>query len=220
MKDLVIVGVGGFAREVHQLLEDFGPQNSSYNFIGFLDDNREHHGREVHGFPVLGDVAWLKEHGGVAVAIGIGGTVVKRRIVKRIQSSCANSFATLIHPSARIGNRVAIGEGTIICAGSIATTDISIGKHVILNLDCTVGHDAHIGAYVTVAPSVNISGAVVVGAGCDLGTGSTIIQGINIGHWSVVGAGAVVVKDVPPNVTAVGMPAKPIKERAEGWHEE
>lgn len=220
MKDLVIVGVGGFAREVHQLMEDFGLQNSLYNFIGFLDDNPEYHNKEVHGFPVLGGVSWLRDHGDAAVAVGIGSTSVRRRIVQRIQASCANSFATLVHPSARIGNRVAIGEGTIVCAGTIVTTDVSIGKHVVLGTGSTVGHDAHFDDYVTVAPSVTISGAVNVGAGCDLGTGSTIIQGINIGHWSVVGAGAVVVKDVPPNVTAVGMPAKPIKERAEGWHEE
>ncbi len=117
-----------------------------------------------------------------------------------------------------VGNRIELGEGTIICAGDRLATELSVGDHVQLNLDCTVSHDSFLRDFVTVAPGVNISGAVTVGEGCDLGTGAAIIQGVSIGHWSVVGAGAVVVRDLPANVTAVGAPAKPIKERPEGWH--
>ena len=106
-----------------------------------------------------------------------------------------------------------IGDGSIICAGTIATVDIEIGKHVIVNLDCTIGHDAKLEDYVTVYPSVNISGFVTVGEETEIGTGTQIIQGIKIGRESIIGAGAVVLKELPEKCTAVGSPAKVIKFR-------
>ena len=120
-------------------------------------------------------------------------------------------FATLIDPLAIISDRVQIGVGCIVCAGSILTVDITIGNHVIINLDCTLGHDVIIGDYVTVYPSVNISGNVEIGGEAELGTGTQIIQGKQIGKQSIIGAGAVVVKDIPEKCTAVGSPAKPIR---------
>ena len=104
-----------------------------------------------------------------------------------------------------------IGEGTIICAHSILTVNIEIGKHVIINLDCTVGHDAILQDFVTLYPSVNVSGITNIGRCSELGTGVQIIQAKMVGNYSIVGAGAVIVKDIPDKCTAVGSPAKPIK---------
>jgi sugar O-acyltransferase (sialic acid O-acetyltransferase NeuD family) len=129
-------------------------------------------------------------------------------------------FPTLLHPLAWIGNRISIAMGTVVCAGSMLTTDLRLGAHTIVNLDCTIGHDCEIADFVTFAPSVNVSGAVTILEGCDIGTGACLIQGIRVGEWSVLGAGAVATQDVPANVTAVGVPAKVIKERTPGWHEE
>ncbi len=86
-------------------------------------------------------------------------------------------FATIVDPSVILSKRVVIGEGTIICAGTIVTVDISIGKHVIINLDCTLGHDDVIEDFVTIYPSVNVSGNVRVGECSEIGTGVQIIQG-------------------------------------------
>ena len=93
--------------------------------------------------------------------------------------------------------------------------DVTIGSHVIINLDCTVGHDAVINDFVTLYPSVNVSGSTVLGECVEIGTGCQIIQGIAIGEGTIVGAGAVVVKELPRECTAVGSPAKPIKFHAE-----
>ena len=216
MTDLVLFGTGGFAREVLQVALDANEDQPRWNVLGFLDDDRKAHGAHVHDLPVLGGAEWAAGHPEVAVAIAIGGTAARRRIAHRLAGT---RFATLIHPRAWVGRRVEIGEGAIVCAGTAVTTDVVLGRHVILNLNCTVGHDAHLRDFVTAAPTVNVSGNVTVGDGCDLGTGSTIIQGIEIGAWSIVGAGATVVRDLPPNVTAVGSPARPIKERPMGWHE-
>ncbi|UKL29997.1 NeuD/PglB/VioB family sugar acetyltransferase protein [Bacillus phage PK1] len=221
MKKIVIFGSGGFAREVHQIIDDINFHielaNIQYEFLGFLDGNAENHGKEVHGYPVLGGINWLVENPSVEVVVAIGNPAVKRKVVSEIKSRTSNSFVTLIHPSVIIGQNVTVGEGSVLCANTTITTDISIGEHVILNLDCTVGHDAVIEDYVTAAPSVNVSGNVRVGEGCDLGTNSVVIQGKEIGEWSIVGAGAVVIRDVPANTTSVGNPSKVIKEREEHW---
>ena len=89
--------------------------------------------------------------------------------------------------------------------------NISIGCHVIINLDCTIGHDAIINDFATLYPSVNVSGITNIGHAAELGTGMQIIQGKKIGNYSIIGAGAVVVRDIPDKCTAVGSPARPIK---------
>lgn len=220
MKNLVIFGTGGMAREAHQIVEDINLVSPTLNFLGFLDGNHEHHANEVHGYKVLGDIDWLvqTEVKDVFVVIAVGNTSAKRKIVESIKQKTNARFITLVHPRAWIGNRVTIGEGSIICAGTLITTDITVGNHVIVNIGSTLTHDVIIEDYVTIAPTVNVSGSVRVGEGSDLGTGSTIIQGKSIGEWSIVGAGAVVVRDVDANVTAVGAPAKAIKSRPVDWH--
>ena len=183
-------------------------------FLGVLDDNTQNHGMLVHDYEVLGGIDWLYANPGVEVVVAIGNPVIKRKIIAEIKNGVKDvRFATLIEPNALIGDYVSIGEGSIICAGTIVTTDIKIGNHVTINLDCTIGHDAIIEDYCTIAPSVNVSGNVLVKEGTDIGTGSTIIQGVNIGEWSIIGAGAVVIREVPTNTTSVGNPSRVIKER-------
>ena len=106
---------------------------------------------------------------------------------------------------------VSFGKGCIICLSNVLTVNIQIGDFVIANLDCTVGHDAIIEDFVTLYPSVNVSGNVHIETCVEVGTGTNIIQGKKIGEHSILGAGSVVVKDIPANCTAVGAPAIPIK---------
>ncbi|MEQ8459902.1 MAG: acetyltransferase [Sandaracinaceae bacterium] len=216
--DILIWGTGGFAREVLQIALDCGEAGDPRQVVGFLDGDEGRHGQLVHGLPVLGGADWLRGRDDVSVVIGVGNPVVRRKIAFELAEATDAKFATLQHPRAWVGRNVAIGDGSILCAGVQVTCDISLGRHVILNLNTTVGHDAVIGDFVTVAPGVSISGAVRCGEGTDLGTGSSLIQSVEIGAWSVVGAGSVVVKPIPANVTAVGVPAKVIKQRESGWH--
>lgn len=209
---IVIFGASGFAREVHQIIRDINRRQPTWEFEGFVDDNSALHGRSIHGFPVLGGLDWLVANPGVRVVVAIGNPRVKQAVVARISRATGIAFATLIHPLAWLGDDVQVGEGSIVCAGVRATCDIRIGSQVILNLDCTIGHDSVIEDFSTIAPSANISGSVHIGQGVDIGTNATIIQGINVGSWSVLGAGAAVVRDVPPLVTAVGVPATKLRD--------
>ncbi|MDM0551479.1 acetyltransferase [Clostridium perfringens] len=210
MKDLVIVGAGGFGREVAWLVEDINEVSKEWNLIGFIDENKEMHETLINGYEVLGGIDWLKDKD-IYYVCAIGNSKIRKDIVEKINKFQVKA-ATIIHPSVLMNKKyVEVGEGSIICASSILTVNIKLGKHVILNLDCTVGHDAILKDFVTVYPSVNISGNCRINECVELGTGTQIIQGKIIGDNTIVGAGSVVVRDIEANKTAVGVPAKCIK---------
>ncbi len=212
MKDLIIIGASGFGREVAWLVERINKVNPEWNLLGFIDDNEALKGTEINGYKVLGVCDNAAEYQNAYFVCAVGSAKIRKSIIEKLSEIAPNiKYATLIDPSVEMSDLVEIGEGTIICAHSILTVNIKIEKHVIINLDCTVGHDAVLYDYVTVYPSVNISGNVTIGEETELGTGMQIIQGIEVGSRTIIGAGAVVVKQIPDDCTAVGAPAKPIK---------
>lgn len=210
MKDIYIVGAGGFGREVLWLIQRINNVNLEWNIKGFIDDNKSIQNTIIDEYPVVGTIDDLENIDGYVV-IAIGNSRIKKNIVERIKSISNVKFATLVDPSTIMSNRVNIGEGSIICAGNIITVDIKIGNHVILNLDCTVGHDVVINDFVTVYPSANISGNTMIGRCSEIGTGTKIIQGTFICDNVILGAGATVVKDIAVEGTYVGTPTKKIK---------
>ena len=217
LKPIVIFGAGGFAREVLQVVLDINENAATWQVIGFVVDPG-HSTQPVHDLPVVGGIDWLAQHPETRVVIAVGSSAARYRIAKAIEASAPNPFASLIHPCAWVGRHVEVGAGTVICAGALITTDISIGKHVHVNIGATVGHDAVLSDFVTLNPGVSVSGNVTLAEGVEVGTGSVLIPHAHVGSWSVLGAGTVVTKPLDANVTAVGSPAKAIKVRASGWH--
>lgn len=210
MERIAIVGSGGFAREILTLINDINRQTMKYKFVGFVGFDKNH---TIHGYPVIGNDEEINNTTeSISLVIAVGEPNLKEKIKSKYTNSLI-SFPTLVHPSVIVGDSesVKIGEGCIICAGCILTTDITLYDFVTLNLQCTVGHDTVINNYASFMPSVNISGEVNVGKGVYVGTGAKIINQLEIGENTIVGAGAVVAKSLPANCTAVGVPAKPIK---------
>lgn len=202
---LLILGCGGFAREVLWLAgnAESRPGGARFQVLGFVD--RRDSAEPFYDLPV-----WSLESAPASAQIvcGIGGMPeIKQRVMEEAEAAGRRASLPLIWDGVPIGPNVDIGEGTVICAGNILTVDIRLGRHVALNLDCTVGHDSVIGDYATVSPGVHISGNVRIGTGAYIGTGASIIEGVTIGDYAVVGAGAVVTKDVPPLSLVVGVPA-------------
>ncbi len=214
---VVIIGAGGFAREVQDILR---VRANEFEFLlGFIDDFAEPDTR-INGHSVLGNFDWFKteQAKGARAVVGVGAPEVRRRLVKRAEA-LGVKFCNVIHPSTISSHYVKLGVGVVIPPGCVLTNNITIGNHVHLNLNSTVGHDAVIEDFVTTAPGVHINGFNVIKEGAYIGTGVNIIEQITIGEWSVIGTGAAVIRDIPPNTTAVGCPAKVIKTRKEGWHE-
>lgn len=206
MNKLVIIGVGGFGREVAWLVERINKIEPTWDLVGFVDDNKSLHDTNVGKYKVLGDCEWLNSQEGTYYAVcAIGAAKVRKKVINKLQNI---KFATLIDPTAEMSERIEIGEGTIVCAHSILTVDISLGSHVIINLDCTVGHDAVINNFVTLYPSVNVSGNTALEDCVEVGTGTQIIQGLKITEGTIIGAGAVVAKNIEKTGIYVGIPAR------------
>jgi sugar O-acyltransferase (sialic acid O-acetyltransferase NeuD family) len=210
MKDIIIIGAGGFGREVKCLIEDVNRSlpEKIYNILGFIDDGLEE-GIVIHDLQVLGGMEYLLTlEQKPSLVLGIGAPGTKETIQNSLKEY---DFPSIIHPSVDIGGfNISIGKGCVICKGSILTCDISIGNYITINLMCTIGHDSVIKDYSSLMPSVNISGEVLIEANVFIGTGATVINQITVGSNTIVGAGAVVSKSLPMNCTAVGVPAKPI----------
>jgi sugar O-acyltransferase (sialic acid O-acetyltransferase NeuD family) len=185
--------------------------------LGFLSDDPTLLGTRSGDLPIIGNGDWpLTRSWPIGVIVAVGNPALKLRLVQRVRGPLT-TFPTIVHPSVMIGQRVTLGEGTIVAAGTVFTVDIRVGSFVTVGIGCTISHDDVLRDYCTVAPGVNVSGNVTVGEGTDVGTGSRIVQGVTLGDWSIIGAGAVVCRDVPANVTAVGVPARVIKNRPLGW---
>ncbi|MAZ30962.1 MAG: transferase [Flavobacteriales bacterium] len=207
MKDIVIVGSGGFAKEVKFLLKEINRFSEKWNFIGYIDkssrDNEE----------VIGDDNYvLNSEKELHLAFGIGDPILIAKLSKVFAQSEKVKFPNLIHPNV-IGDwqNIEMGMGNIICASNTLTTDITIGNFNILNLACTVGHDARIGSWNVINPTVNISGGVEIGNGCLIGTGAQILQNLEISDKVLLGAGSVLTKSTYGSGTYFGIPAKKIK---------
>lgn len=211
MKNIAIIGAGGFGREVKMLIDQINAKSKEYNLLGYYADGVEP-GTLINGYPILGPIEDLnKVTTELSVVAAIGLPSLKKELLSVIDNSLI-SYATLIHPNVIIGNDdVTIGQGSIICAGCIITVNIKIGEHVIFNLGCTVGHDTVIEDYCSFMPSVNVSGDVNIGTCVYVGTGAKIINKLEIGQNTIIGAGSVVHKSLPANCTAVGIPAKAVK---------
>ncbi len=212
MKQAVIIyGAGGFAREVAWLAEEAG-----YEVLCFVDDDLKNQGKTLNGIPIASLEEAAKKAQIAKMVIAVGNPQVREHLAQKAEAM-GLFFGTIIHPNVRMSKWVEIGEGTIITAGNILTTNIRIGKHVHINLDCTVGHDALLDDFTTLAPGVHVSGWVYLGKRVYIGTGAVIINGtsqqpLTIGNDVVVGAGAVVTKPVPAGLTVVGVPAKPLRK--------
>ena len=211
---IAIYGAGGFAREVAWLVETCNKNKKNYEVVCYIDDNPEKEGKKLNGYSVLNLRTFRELYPHAKVVIGVGFPQTRQAIEEKAVLA-GYGFATIIHPGVEMSPWVKIGDGTVICAGNILTTNITLGKQVQINLDCTIGHDVVMEDYVTLAPGVHVSGWVHLGNRVYVGTGAVIINGteeapIRIGDDAIIGAGACVIESVAKGLTVTGVPAKPV----------
>lgn len=210
MTRVLIVGAGGHAQVIADIVLSLARSGEDWTLVGFLDDNPELMGSERLGVKVLGTSDQVREFGHDTLVIGIGENVARARKFDQLKSA-SEKFVTLVHPRASVAEDVQIDDGTVVFAGAVINTGSVIGPNVIVNTGATIDHHARIGAHVHIAPGVHLGGTVTLGEGVFLGIGSSVIPNRTIGEWTTVGAGATVIRDLPARVTAVGVPARILK---------
>jgi sugar O-acyltransferase (sialic acid O-acetyltransferase NeuD family) len=208
MKRLVIIGAGGFGREMMSWIKDI--ENSDrYELIGFLSNNKNDLTGYDIDYPILGDPETYEPKPDELFVCAIGSPKTKLRICRSLKAK-GGQFLSFVHPTVVVGQNVIIGEGTVLCPGAVVTADVRIGSFVMLNVYASVGHDVVIGDGCTLSGHCDVTGFASLGEGVFMGTHAAVLPNAVVGDYAVIGAGSVVLKKVRPNATVFGVPAKQI----------
>jgi sugar O-acyltransferase (sialic acid O-acetyltransferase NeuD family) len=207
-RKLLVYGAGGHGREMVWLARELPEQ---YEPVGFVDDAPRV--AELAGLPVLTLAEAAEQFPGAHIVSGIGDSAVREATMEKARNA-GLAAATLVHPGVVRSDSVCIGEGTIVAAGSVLSVDITVGRHVQINLGCTINHDCFIEDFATLSPGVRLAGNVRIERHAFLGIGAVVINGqpgepLVIGAGAFVAAGACVTRSIAPGQKVRGVPAKP-----------
>ena len=206
---VVIIGAGGHARAVYEILM----HDLNIEVVGFVDNAADTLGEMIGGIHVVGDHSILPdllEAGVLGAAIGIGDNKLRRSYFEAI-TNIGFAPVNAIHPTAHIAHNVMIGRGVVIGTGTTVCTGARIGDNVIINTGAIIEHESIIGDDVHIAPGSSIAGRVTINRGAFVGIGSVIKEYVTIGENAVIGAGSVVLKDIPDDAVAVGSPSRIVR---------
>lgn len=208
MKDIIIIGAGGHASVIIDIIESMKNAGHEVRIIGLLDDRKDI--TKFMGYKILDEInnAPLYSYKDTEFIIAIGNNNIRKDICERFKGL---KYFTAIHPTALIGNNVSLKSGTVVMPRAIINANTYIGSHVIINSGAIVEHDNVIDDFAHISSGTTLCGGVTVGQSTHIGANSTVIPCIKIGSNSVIGAGATVISDILSNVVAVGTPAKIIK---------
>jgi sugar O-acyltransferase (sialic acid O-acetyltransferase NeuD family) len=207
MKRVIIVGAGGFGREVYNWAKDHPDCGSAWEIAGFLDDNPA----ALEGFdypkPILGQVGAHRPAATELFLCGVGTPAIKRALCEQLLDRGA-TFLTLVHPSVTLGKNVKLGNGVVLCPGVVLTCDIRVGDFAMINCLSSAGHDVCIGNWATVSAHCDLTGHTKLGESAFMGSGARILPNKEVGPRALVGAGSVVLGNVPADSKVFGNPAR------------
>ena len=206
MKKIVIVGAGGFGRELLWWIKDINRVENKWEIAGFIDDDPNALDGYDCDYPIIGSIKDWQPKQDEEFALAFGSPTLKRKIVDILKSKGAK-FATIIHPTAMLSEFAKVGEGLIMFPYSKISCNTTVGDFVTL-LATPIGHDTLIGDYTVISGGCNIVRNVKIGKDVFLAAGVCIAQDVQIGDGAYLGLGSVVLKDVPAGATAFGNPAR------------
>lgn len=165
---------------------------------------------EVAGLPVIEDLPGGLPAGVAGAIPAIGDNALREQLCQRAREA-GLKLVSAVHPRATVASGARLGEGVVVCPGAVIVTGAELADGVIVNTAATVDHHCRLGRFCHIAPGAHLAGRVVVGERAWVGIGAAVREGVRIGSDAVVGAGAAVVDDVPPRLTVVGVPARPLR---------
>ena len=214
LKKIVLIGAGGFGREVAaSLIRTINWYKPTYDFLGFLDDGPGFHsGMEIDGYPWLGNRNWILDHKDeVCCTCTIGSAELKKQIQTELTDKGVR-FETIIETTSYVAPHTTIGPGCVLYGGVRISVNCTIGAGVLLNDGVKIGHDVTIGDYTSIMPDTGISGGCCIGEQVDIGGHAFIIPGKKVGDKARIAAGSIVFSNVRAGTTVLGNPAKRMKE--------
>jgi sugar O-acyltransferase (sialic acid O-acetyltransferase NeuD family) len=203
---VLIVGAGAQGRIVADVLFA-SEQESGASPIGFIDDRVDAGGAGVRRLPLLGSTAALAAIPHDAIVVAVGDNAARERLSLALEAA-GERIVTARHPFTSIGRDAGIGPGCMISAGAVVTAGVQLGRGVLVNTSATIDHDSLVADFAHVAVGATVGGGTVIGARTLVGLGANVMTGRRIGADCVIGAGALVTRDLPDNVVAVGVPAR------------
>lgn len=207
MTELVIIGAGGFGREVLSWARECVIHGQEWTIKGFIDDNIDALREKRTPARVLSTVADYQPQPGDVFICAVGVPALKRRCAELILGR-GGRFTRVIHRTAVIGDNVEMADGVIMCPYSVASANNRLGFGVALNLHATVDHDATVDDWSQINCHCDLTAAVQVGKEVFLGSRVSVIPGVKVGDGAYIGAGSVVTRDIPPGAKAYGVPAR------------
>lgn len=208
MKNLIIVGAGGFAREIFWHAKNSFGFGDEWRVKGFLDGDVKLSATEYERLPekILGDVDSYEILPDDVFTCAVGTPKIRRKLSEKILSR-GGKFINIISRQAEIMPTVKLGEGVIICPQTFIGDGARLGNFVATNALTSIGHDAFVGDFSCVMPHAAISGGCKIGAEVFIGTGAIILPKARVGDGATVGAGSVVLKKISAGKTVFGNPA-------------
>lgn len=198
MRDLFIVGAGGFGREAIWTIERINSlsQQPQWNIIGYADDNTKwKKGDNFEGFPILGTIEEAShDHPGASVFIAVGKNNKREDIAKRLRG---HDFPAIIDPKAQISPTTDFLEGVFVGAGAVIQVGAELGKFVIVGANSVIGHDARLGDFINMGPGTVIASGVSVGSNVSFYANASTMPWIKIGEGCSINAGTGVKADLP-----------------------
>ncbi len=203
----IIVGAGGFGRELVNWAGDCHAAGRLPPVAGLLDDDSSV--MEGFSYPVglLGSTIDFVPQPGDQLVMAIGTPAIKERVADLLAAR-GGVFATLIHPTAVVAGSARVGDGSILCPLSLVSADAEVGRFCSINALSSIGHDVRLGDYATLSAHVDLTGAVSVGRAVMIGTGAKVLPRVKIGEGATIGAGSVVYRTVPAGRSVYAAPAK------------
>jgi len=211
MNDIIIMGSGGFAKEVYSIIKSINAAGPVWNLLGFTSNDKIEK-PVIDEILIIGDNSYLDEYNrNINVVIAIGDPRIRKDLYNFLCTKQNINFPNVVHPTTQYDSQnTYFGIGNIVAANVIISPYVKIGNLNILNMGCILAHDSTISNYCTINPASNISGNVKIGNNCTIGSSSVVLQGINIANNTILGIGSVLTRDTTVNSTYFGIPAKKI----------